>query len=107
MTESNSPSAESASLPTREQLLRFVHRELCELDLLDPTQSPLQEQSLVRRGRPCGSLFHVEGPRALRTSAIWSMEESRIFVYDSTGKRVKQIELQASPAMDSSDRRAA
>ena len=85
--------------PTVEALHEFVHAELCRLDHLDPGQTPLRQTPLVRRGKPCGLVFHVEGPRLLRTSAVWTADEARVIVYDSTGKRVREVKLSESPAV--------
>ena len=85
------------AVPTLELLAAFVHEELCKLDHLDPAQSPLRKTVLVRRGKTCGLVFHVEGPRLLRTSAVWSADEARVIVYDSTGKRVREVRLSESP----------
>jgi hypothetical protein len=85
--------------PTMEQLSAFVHDELCKLDHLDPAQTPLRKTPLVRRGKTCGLVFHVEGPRLLRTSAVWTADEARVIVYDSTGRRVREVRLSESPAV--------
>lgn len=85
--------------PTLEQLSAFVHDELCKLDYLDPAQTPLRKTPLVRRGKTCGMVFHVEGPRLLRTSAVWTADEARVIVYDSTGRRVREVKLSESPAV--------
>ena len=85
------------AVPTLELLAAFVHDELCKLDHLDPAQSPLRQTALVRRGKACGLVFHVEGPRLLRTSAVWSADEARVIVYDSTGRRVREVRLSESP----------
>ena len=87
------------AVPTLELLSAFVHDELCRLDHLDPAQTPLRKTALVRRGKTCGLVFHVEGPRLLRTSAVWSADEARVIVYDSTGKRVREVKLSESPAV--------
>ena len=85
------------SLPTAEALAAFVHSELCKLDHLDPAQTPLRKTPLLRRGKPCGLVFHVEGPRLLRTSAVWSADEGRVIVYDSTGRRVREVRVSDGP----------
>jgi hypothetical protein len=87
------------AVSTLDQLSAFVHDELCKLDHLDPAQTPLRKTPLVRRGKTCGMVFHVEGPRLLRTSAVWTADEARVIVYDSTGKRVREIKLSESPAV--------
>ena len=97
-TAPHSPPA-VVSLPTLDLLAAFVHEELCRLDQLDPAQSPLRKTPLVRRGKACGVVFHVEGPRLLRTSAVWSADEGRVIVYDSTGRRVREVKLSESPGV--------
>lgn len=87
------------AMATLDQLSEFVHDELCKLDHLDPAQAPLRKTPLVRRGKTCGLVFHVEGPRLLRTSAVWTADEARVIVYDSTGKRVREVKLSESPAV--------
>ncbi len=74
-----------------------VHRMLCDKDALDPAQAPLFRTPLRRGGRACGLVFHVEGPRLLRTSAVWSSEDARIIFYDSSGLRFHEIDLSESP----------
>jgi hypothetical protein len=100
------------ALPTLDELAAFVHRALCQQDALDPAQAPLLRTPLVKAGRPCGAVFHVEGPRLLRTSAVWSADDSRILFYDSTGQRVRAVRLSEGPdsaelGARSAERRAA
>ena len=57
-----------ACLPTFEELRAHVRHLLCEHDHLDAQQTPLFQQLLVRRGKPCGLRFEVQGPRRLRCS---------------------------------------
>jgi hypothetical protein len=40
-----------------------------------------------------GFVFHVEGPRLLRTSAVWAAEDGRLVFYDSTGQKVQAVTL--------------
>jgi hypothetical protein len=88
------------ALPTLSELSTFVHRTLCQQDSLDPEQAPLVRVPLTRTGRPCGFVFHVEGPRLLRTSAVWAADDHRIIFYDSTGLRVRSVRLSESPDSD-------
>lgn len=81
-----------------EDLSAFVHRVLCDRDALDPHQTPLFRTPLRKAGRACGWVFHVEGPRLLRTSAVWSADADRIIFYDSTGTRFREVRLSESPA---------
>ncbi len=85
------------ALPTFDELSAFVHKALCQQDALDPDQSPLVRTPLTKGGRPCGVVFHVEGPRLLRTSAVWSADDHRIIFYDSTGQRTRAVRLSESP----------
>ncbi len=83
----------NVSLGTTAELSAFVHRTLCALDRLDPVQCPLSSIPLLRKGRPCGTTFEVVGPRQLRTSAIFSADDGRLLIYDSTGSRVQEFRI--------------
>jgi hypothetical protein len=85
------------SLPTLEKLRLHVHRTLCAREKLDPASTPLQETRKVRGGKPCGLFFQVQGPRLLRTHAIWASDENRILFYDSAGLRFAETRLTESP----------
>lgn len=80
-----------------EELAAFVHRVLCDKDALDPLQAPLFRTPLTKAGRVCGLVFHVEGPRLLRTSAVWSADDDRVIFYDSCGLRFREVTLSESP----------
>src|SRR4051794_6086259 len=85
------------TLPTLDDLRNFVRQTLCERDRLDPDQSRLRQGLVRRRGRPCGLFFQVQGPRLLRTYAVWAGDESRVLFYDSTGERFAEASLSESP----------
>lgn len=85
------------ALPTLEQLRRHVLHILCEHDNLDPQQTPLAEAVIQRRGRPCGLFFQAQGPRLLKTYAIWAGEENRLLFYDNTGQRFAEVRLSDAP----------
>jgi hypothetical protein len=85
------------SLPTLDELRRYVHAALCERDSLDPAQSPLRESLILSGGRPCGLLLEVRGPRLTRNSAIWAAQENRILFYDTSGARVGEVRLCEAP----------
>ncbi len=86
-----------ACLSTLDDLRRHVHEQLCRSDHLDPAQAPLQQAVIMRRGRPCGLFFQVEGPRLLRNYAVWAGEENRILFYNSSGERVAETRLAEAP----------
>jgi hypothetical protein len=53
----------------------------------------MTEAVLRRRGKPCGVLFCVFGPRRVRLTAVWDFTHNLVRYYDSAGHR-----LQALPA---------
>ncbi len=85
------------ALATFDDLRWHVREILCNHDNLDPGQTPLGQSIIRRRGRPCGLLFQVEGPRLLRNHAVWAGDESRVLFYDSTGARFAETRLSESP----------
>jgi hypothetical protein len=85
------------SVPTVEALRNHVLDVLCHHDSLDPAQTPLSQAVIFRRNRPCGLLFEAQGPRLLRTFAVWAGEEDRILFYDSNGARFAESRLADSP----------
>ena len=89
--------ASVVALPTADSLTRFVRDMLCSHDRLDPVQTPMYKASIQRNGRSCGQVFHVEGPRLLKTSAIWAGDEHRILFYDSTGTKFSEVKLSEGP----------
>ena len=85
------------ALPTLETLRDFVRAQLCAHDQLDPKQTPLFQGVITRRNKPCGLFFQVQGPRLLKTYALWTEEENRILFYDSQGVRFGECQLIESP----------
>lgn len=83
-----------------EELASYVHQVLCDRDALDHQQTPLFRTPLNRGDRSCGVVFHVEGPRLMRNSAVWSADDDRIIFYDSTGTRFQEVNLSESPSPD-------
>jgi hypothetical protein len=86
-----------ACLTTLADLCRHVHATLCRNDNLDPDLAPLHRVLLTRRNRPCGLFFQVQGPRLLRSYAVWAGEEHRILFYNSSGERVAETRLGDAP----------
>lgn len=85
------------ALSSIDELRRFVHGALCRHDRLDPEQTPLLCGAIKRGGKPCGLFFQVEGPRLLKTYAIWAGEEDRVLFYDSSGERFAEVKLSEGP----------
>jgi hypothetical protein len=86
-----------ACLSTLEELRQHVLQILCDHDHLDTAQTPLHQALMTRSGRPCGLFFQVQGPRLLRTYALWVGEENRILFYDSGGVRFAETRLSEAP----------
>jgi hypothetical protein len=86
-----------ACLPTYETLRGHVLQILCGHDQLDPQQTPLHQAVITRRGRPCGLFFQIQGPRRVKTYAVWAAEENRVLFYDSQGVRFAQTRLSEAP----------
>lgn len=89
------------ALSSTEALGRFVRDMLCSHDHLDPSQTPFYRAEVRRRGKSCGYIYHVEGPRLLKTSAVWAEEEHRILFYDSAGEKFCEVKLSESPIVES------
>lgn len=88
---------EVSSLPSLDALRSHVRTVLCRHDQLDPEATPLLQSLISRSGRPCGLFFQVQGPRQVRTYAVWAGEEGRILYYDSQGLRFGQTRLSDGP----------
>src|ERR1700750_2263553 len=86
-----------ACLPTLEELRQHVRGVLCGHDQLAPEQTPLLQSLITRSGRPCGLFFQVQGPRMVKTYAVWAGEEGRILFYDSQGGRFAETRLSEAP----------
>jgi hypothetical protein len=84
-------------LPTLDALRLYVRNTLCAHDQLDPAQTPLHQAVIKRSSRPCGLFFQVQGPRLVKTYAVWAGEEDRILFYDSNGQRFAEVRLSKAP----------
>jgi hypothetical protein len=85
------------SLPTLELLRAHVFQVLCAHDQLDPTQTPLYQSLITRGNRSCGLFFQVQGPRLVKTYAVWAGDENRLLFYDSQGNRFAETRLSEAP----------
>jgi hypothetical protein len=82
------------------QLDRFIKEKLCLKDRLDVERVPMTKADVLRHGRKVGRMYCVEGPRRLRTTAIWIEPEHRVLFYDSTGKRFGEARLSEAPVLE-------
>ncbi len=85
------------ALPTADELRRYVRDTLCDRDRLAPDAVHFLEGCVKRAGRTCGVYFEVEGPRMMRSHAIWVGDEHRILFYDSHGTRFAEARLSDAP----------
>lgn len=76
-----------------DDLRTFVHRRLCEKENLLAEQFEMTEMQLIRRGRPCGLQFSLQGPRSLRLGAIWAEDHNVLYLYDARGVRYARQKL--------------
>jgi len=78
-----------------DELRGYVHETLCEFDQLETGVFPMTERVLSRRGKRCGLHFCLHGPRSVRFSAIWEMEQNTVLFYSSNGERFQRTKLAA------------
>ena len=76
---------------------RGIHAILCHHDRLHAASAPLWECALVAGKKAYGLMFHVEGPRSLKPSAVWVAEEHRVVFFDTQGQRFHEQRLSESP----------
>lgn len=90
-SESESPAESHPS--TLDELREFVHRQLCAKENLLEDQFEMVESAIIRGGQECGLQFLLQGPRAVRLSAVWNSDRNEVFLYDAAGERYRKIEL--------------
>ena len=90
---------DSRRIETLEELRLYVADTLGRLEMLKSDQFELTQQVFYRAQQPCGVLFCLHGPRALRLSAIWETEQNRILFYGSCGRRMQSTMLERAPSI--------
>jgi hypothetical protein len=85
------------SLPSLDHLRQHVLETLCDHDKLDLEQTPFFQGLVTRFGKPSGLFFQVQGPRQVRTYALWASDENRILFYDGVGQRFAETRLSDAP----------
>jgi len=91
----------SASVPSLEELSSYVAEVLGSFESLKVDQCQLSQNILMKAGKPCGIYFCLQGPRALKLSAIWETEQNTILFYGSCGRRMHRTKLVKSPPLGS------
>ena len=82
-----------------DDLRQYVHKMICHQNELEFDVFQITERMLTRRGRPCGILFCLHGPRSVKLTAIWETDRNTILFYGCTGERRLKIELSKSPQL--------
>ena len=103
ITSSKSPihigdNANMSPIPTEtinsiDDLKSYVYRALCQDHQLLGGNHPTSEYFLRRGSDICGMFFYLQGPRAVRLTAVWDSEGNRVFFYDCNGRRYREMEL--------------
>ena len=69
------------------QIRNYIHEELCERNQLMRGAFPITERIVTKSGKPCGVFFCLHGPRSVRLTAVFDFQASKVWFYDSCGKR--------------------
>jgi len=78
---------------TVDDLRDFVHASLCERENLLADQFQTRVYELTQGATPCGLQFHLQGPRSVKLSAIWTMQQNVVYFYDARGERYRKVRL--------------
>jgi hypothetical protein len=89
--------ATCVSVSSLEDLHQVVHRTLCRIDNLQPELTPLLRSVIRKAGKPCGLFYQAQGPRLMRSYAIWVGSENRVLFYNTSGERCFVVVLSESP----------
>ena len=82
------------------ELREFVNATLCEIFQLQLGAFPITEKVLNRAGKPCGIYFCLQGPRAVRFTAIWETERNQVLFYGPSGERILKSQLMDGPQLE-------
>ena len=74
-----------------------AHPELIDERGGEGVRTPLHQAVITRSGKPCGLFFQAQGPRLVKTYAVWAGHEQRVLFYDSTGQRFAETRLSDGP----------
>jgi hypothetical protein len=81
------------------KLRSYVSDMLCQQNDFELGVFQLTERVLMRRRQPCGMFFCLHGPRSVKLTAVWEMDNNSILFYGSTGERVQKTTLSTAPAL--------
>jgi hypothetical protein len=87
------------STSSMNELEHFMIDSLCDYEKLDRQQVRIQ-RSVMRKGSAIiGLVIRIEGPRLMRSQALWVEPENRVLFYNSAGQRFATVKLAESPEM--------
>jgi hypothetical protein len=87
---------------TLEDLRDYINNTLCQTEQFEVDAFPLTERMLVRSGRPCGMMYCLHGPRAVKLTAIWDAQANTILFYGAGGERIGRRQLVFGPPLEES-----
>ena len=85
--------AQALHIKNHRELRTYVNETLCHCHHLETDAFPLTERPLLRRGRPCGILFCLHGPRQVTYTAIWESVTNSVLFYGASGQRLHKARL--------------
>ncbi len=71
----------------------YVSDMLCQQNDYELGVFKITERVLMRHQQPCGIFFCLHGPRSVKLTAVWEMDNNSILFYGSTGERVQKTKL--------------
>jgi hypothetical protein len=83
------------------ELREYIHVTICDHFQLQFGVFPMTEKILFRGGNPCGIYFCVQGPRAVRFTAIWETDRNQVLFYGPEGERIFKTQLIEAPELES------
>jgi hypothetical protein len=87
------PPITKEAISSIDDLKSYVYWTLCNDNQLLFGDHPTSEDILRRGSDICGMFFYLQGPRAVRLSAVWDRHGNRVLFYNSNGRRYREVEL--------------
>ena len=81
-------------------LREYINATLSDYYQLQSGAFKMTEQLLIRAGKPCGIYFCLNGPRAVRFSAIWETDRNQVLFYGPEGERFLKTQLLEAPLLE-------
>ena len=91
--------ADRVEIDSIQDLRDFVSHTLCQQNDFQVGIFQVNERLLTRRGKPCGLLFSLHGPRAVILTAVWETDKNTLNFYGSTGEKLSKTKLTQAPEL--------